>query len=50
VLIGKFLFDDSYPISVLSGMLIVLIGVFINLNALKVRQLADKIRAFFVWH
>ena len=50
VLIGKFLFNDSYPISVLSGMLIVLIGVFINLNALKVRQLADKIRAFFVWH
>jgi drug/metabolite transporter (DMT)-like permease len=50
VLIGKFLFDDSYPISVLTGMLIVLIGVFINLNALKVRQLADKIRAFFVWH
>jgi drug/metabolite transporter (DMT)-like permease len=50
VLIGKFLFDDSYPISVLTGMTIVLAGVFINLNALVVRQLADKIRAFFVWH
>lgn len=50
VLIGKFLFDDSYPISVLIGMSVVLIGVFINLNALKVRQLADKIRSFFVWH
>jgi drug/metabolite transporter (DMT)-like permease len=50
VFIGKFLFNDSYPISVLTGMLIVLIGVFINLNALKVRQLADKIRAYFVWH
>jgi drug/metabolite transporter (DMT)-like permease len=50
VLIGKFLFDDSYPISVLTGMTIVLAGVFINLNALVVRQLADKIRAYFVWH
>ena len=50
VLIGKFLFDDSYPISVLTGMTIVLAGVFINLNALVVRKLADKIRAFFVWH
>jgi drug/metabolite transporter (DMT)-like permease len=50
VLIGKFLFDDSYPISVLTGMTIVLAGVFINLNALVVRQLADKIRSFFVWH
>ena len=50
VLIGKFLFDDSYPISVLTGMTIVLVGVFTNLNALIVRQLADKIRSFFVWH
>jgi drug/metabolite transporter (DMT)-like permease len=50
VLLGKFLFDDSYPISVLTGMTIVLVGVFTNLNALIVRQLADKIRSFFVWH
>jgi drug/metabolite transporter (DMT)-like permease len=50
VLIGKFLFEDTYPISVLTGMLIVVSGVFINLNALEVRKLADKIRTYFAWH
>ncbi len=48
VLLGKLIFEDSYPLSVLSGMLIVLSGVMLNLNALKVRQLADKIRNLFL--
>lgn len=48
VLMGKFLFDDSYPPSVLLGMTVVLGGVLINLNALRVRKIADKIKNLFV--
>jgi drug/metabolite transporter (DMT)-like permease len=48
VLMGKFIFNDSYPPTVLLGMAIVLSGVMLNLNALKVRKLADKIRTLFV--
>ena len=48
VLMGKFLFDDSYPPSVLLGMTVVLGGVLINLNALRVRKIADKIKNRFV--
>lgn len=49
VLLGKFLFDDRYPLSVLTGMMVVLAGVMINLNALKVRNLAGKIRSYMAW-
>ena len=48
VVMGKFIFEDSYPPTVLLGMAIVLAGVMLNLNALKVRKLADKIRTLFV--
>jgi drug/metabolite transporter (DMT)-like permease len=48
VLFGKFLFDDQYEIGVISGMAIVIAGVMLNLNALKVRKLADKVKALFV--
>lgn len=47
VLLGKFIFGDEYPLSVLSGMSVVLAGVFINLNALRMRNMAEKIRSFF---
>lgn len=49
VLFGKYLFGDQYPLTVLGGMLIVLAGVMINLNALKVRNLAGKIRSYMAW-
>ena len=48
VLMGKFLFDDTYPTTVLLGMTVVLSGVLLNLNALHVRKMADKIKALFV--
>jgi drug/metabolite transporter (DMT)-like permease len=48
VLMGKFLFEDTYPPSVLLGMSVVLGGVLLNLNALHVRKMADKIKALFV--
>jgi drug/metabolite transporter (DMT)-like permease len=48
VLMGKFLFDDTYPPTVLLGMTVVLSGVLLNLNALHVRKMADKIKALFV--
>jgi len=48
VLFGKFMFEDTYPLSVLSGMTVVLAGVFLNLNALKFYRLAGKIKAMFV--
>ena len=48
VLMGKFLFDDTYPPTVLLGMSVVLGGVLLNLNALHVRKMADKIKALFV--
>ena len=48
VLAGKLLFDDTYPLSVLSGMTVVLAGVFLNLNALKFYKLISKIRNLFV--
>ncbi len=48
VLMGKFLFDDSYPATVLMGMCVVLSGVLLNLNALRLRKLAEKIKALFV--
>lgn len=35
VLMGKFIFGESYPASVLAGMLVVLAGVMINLRATK---------------
>ncbi|MES2618516.1 MAG: DMT family transporter [Bacteroidota bacterium] len=35
VLMGKFIFDDSYPADVLIGMAVVLLGIILNLNALK---------------
>jgi len=47
VLLGKFIFGDSYPADVLFGMTVVLGGVMLNLNALKVRKLADRIRVYF---
>lgn len=50
VLFGKYLFHDNYPVSVLGGMAVVLAGVFLNLNALKVHKLAGKIRNLFVEH
>ncbi len=50
VLFGKFLFHDSYPASVLSGMCVVLAGVFLNLNALKFYKLIGKIRNLFIQH
>lgn len=50
VLLGKFIFGDSYPADVLSGMAVVLMGVMLNLNALKVRKLADRIRDLFLPH
>ncbi|MCC6817602.1 MAG: DMT family transporter [Bacteroidia bacterium] len=48
VLMGKYLFNDTYPATVLIGMLIVLSGVMLNLNALRLRKLADKIRNILV--
>ena len=48
VLMGKFLFDDVYPASVLLGMTVVLGGVMLNLNALRLRKLADRIKALFI--
>ena len=48
VIMGKFLFNDTYPASVLLGMAVVLSGVMLNLNALKVRKLADKVRTLFI--
>lgn len=50
VLFGKFLFGDRYSVSVLSGMLVVLAGVFLNLNALKLYRLIGKIRNLFIQH
>lgn len=47
VLFGKYLFEDTYPVSVLLGMSIVLAGVFLNLNALKLYKLVSKVRAIF---
>ncbi|MEZ4805612.1 MAG: DMT family transporter [Bacteroidia bacterium] len=49
VMMGTFIFGDHYQLSVLFGMSIVLLGVFINLNDLKVRKLAGKIRTTFIW-
>jgi drug/metabolite transporter (DMT)-like permease len=48
VIMGKFIFNDTYPASVLLGMSVVLSGVMLNLNALKVRKLADKVRTLFI--
>jgi drug/metabolite transporter (DMT)-like permease len=48
VVMGKFIFNDTYPPTVLLGMAVVLSGVMLNLNALKVRKLADKVRTLFV--
>jgi drug/metabolite transporter (DMT)-like permease len=48
VIMGKFIFNDSYPPTVLLGMAVVLSGVMLNLNALKVRKLADKVRTLFI--
>jgi drug/metabolite transporter (DMT)-like permease len=50
VLFGKYLFHDSYPASVLLGMVVVLAGVFLNLNTLKFYKLLGKIRNLFIQH
>lgn len=47
VLMGKFIFDDTYEIEVLTGMAIVIAGVMLNLNALKVRKLSEKVIGYF---
>lgn len=47
VLIGALVFKDHYPISVLSGMLVVIAGVMLNLNALRIRKLTEKILSYF---
>ncbi|HEY1046772.1 MAG TPA: DMT family transporter [Bacteroidia bacterium] len=44
VLFGKFLFDDTYPASVLIGMSVVILGVLINLNADFLRKSARRIK------
>lgn len=42
VLMGKFLFDDQYPLSVLLGMAVVLLGVFVNLKKKSTQELPDQ--------
>jgi drug/metabolite transporter (DMT)-like permease len=38
VVLGKMIFDDHYPATVLTGMSVVLLGVMINLNAQKIKK------------
>lgn len=47
VLMGKFLFGDQYPATVLTGMLVVLLGVMLNLNARKLKRAARKVKGRF---
>jgi drug/metabolite transporter (DMT)-like permease len=46
VLMGKFLFNDRYPIDVLFGMLIVLSGIILNINALKFSNKLSSIKQY----
>jgi drug/metabolite transporter (DMT)-like permease len=43
VLMGKFLFNDSYPVAVLAGIAVVLCGVLINLNAARI---GDRLKGY----
>ena len=46
VLMGKFLFNDKYPVDVLIGILVVLSGIILNLNALKFSNKLQSIKQY----
>lgn len=48
VLMGKFLFGDKYPADVLFGMLVVLSGIILNLNALKFSKRLASIKQYLM--
>jgi drug/metabolite transporter (DMT)-like permease len=46
VLMGKFLFHDKYPVDVLVGMLVVLSGIIMNINALKFTKRLKSVKQY----
>jgi len=48
VLMGKFLFNDTYAIAVLIGMLVVLLGIVLNLNALKFTKQLHTLKQYLL--
>ncbi len=48
VLMGKYIFNDSYSVAVLFGMLVVLAGIILNLNALKFTKKLQNLRQFML--
>ncbi len=48
VSMGYFLFDDTYSLAVLFGMAVVLIGIIMNLNALKFTRHLQNLKLYLV--